>query len=439
MTIKFTNNATTTLASGINSSATSLTVATGTGALFPSLSSSDVFYVTLANLTGTVEIVKVTARSSDTFTIVRGQDNTTAAAWVTGDKVELRPTAGILNTFVQQDPAAPSTFGFKNRIINGAMVIDQRNAGASVTPAANTTTYTLDRWISYATQASKMSVQQVSDAPVGFTKSLKVTSLSAYSVLAADTFSVRQYIEGFNVADFALGTSNAVTFTFSFWVKSSLTGTFGGAVRNNDFSRSYAFTYVINNPNTWEQKTVTIAGDQSGTWLTDNNSGLQLLFGLGAGSNQSGAAGSWQSANLITATSAVSIVGTNAATWQITGVQLEKGSTATSFDYRPYGTELALCQRYYYQNTSGVGEVIVGGVATAGSQAAWTFVNHVVPMRTSPTGTIIGTWTTVNSGQPTVAAVTQFAARFSIGSSTSGQMYAYNASAGNGYSFSAEL
>jgi hypothetical protein len=239
-------------------------------------------------------------------------------------------------------------YGMKSRIINGAMVIDQRNNGASVTPNL---TYTLDRWKAGNTQTSKFTVQQNAGSvtpPAGFSNYLGVTSSSAYSVTSTDEFSVFQPIEGFNFSDMAWGTANAQTVTVSFWVRSSLTGTFGGALNNSALNRVYPFSYTVSSANTWEYKTVTIAGDTTGTWVgATNGVGVYVQFGLGAGSNNSKTAGSWQAGYASSATGATSVVGTNGATFYITGVQLEKGSTATSFDYRPYGTELQLCQRYY--------------------------------------------------------------------------------------------
>jgi hypothetical protein len=243
---------------------------------------------------------------------------------------------------------------FKNRIINGAMVIDQRNAGASVT-ISNTgaITYTLDRWAAYGNVASKFSVQQNAGsvtAPVGFTNYLGATSLSAYSISSADTFTIRQNIEGFNTADLNWGTANAKTVTLSFWVYSSLTGTFGGALRNYDANRAYPFSYTISSANTWTQISVTIAGDTSGTWLTTNSVGITILFGLGVGSSSSSTAGAWAAGAFESATGAVSVVGTNGATWYVTGVQLEVGSTASGYDYRMYNMELSACQRYYWKS-----------------------------------------------------------------------------------------
>ena len=241
--------------------------------------------------------------------------------------------------------------GFKNRIINGQMMIDQRNAGASVTNAVSGGAYVLDRWNYIATQASKFTLQQNAGSvtpPAGFTNYFGITSSSAYSVVSSDYFGINQQVEGFNSADLAWGTASAASVTLSFWVRSSLTGTFGGSISNNAFNRSYPFTYTISSANTWEQKTITIAGDTSGTWVgATNGIGIRVYLGIGVGSTYSGTAGSWSGNGYFSATGATSVVGTNGATFYITGVQLEKGSTATSFDYRPYGQELALCQRYY--------------------------------------------------------------------------------------------
>ena len=243
----------------------------------------------------------------------------------------------------------------KNRIINGAMVIDQRNAGASVTPTANGT-YTLDRWQMGLSNASKYSVQQSSTAPTGFSNSLLVTSLATTVLSAVDFYSVLQAIEGFNTSDLEFGTANAKTVTVSFWVRSSLTGTFGGFLQNSASNRSYPFSYTISVANTFEYKTVTIAGDTSGTWIgATNGVGLFVGFSLGMGTDRISTANSWQTGNYRSVTGETSVVGTNGATFYITGVQLEVGSTATSFDYRSIGTELALCQRYYETGITGAG------------------------------------------------------------------------------------
>ena len=281
-----------------------------------------------------------------------------------------------------------NTFGFKNRIINGAMVIDQRNAGASVS-ITNSSPYTVDRWLGFATQSSKFTVQQNAGSvtpPTGFTNYLGCTSLSAYSVGASETFNIQHKIEGFNTADLMWGTANAKTITLSFWVRSSLTGTFGGALRNGAVDRRYPFSYTISSADTWEQKSITIAGDTTGTWLTNNDTGINLLFSIGTGSSLSGTAGAWTASSVNSVTGAVSVVGTSGATFYITGVQLEVGSTATSFDYRPYGTELHLCQRYY-QALSGLGW-IQGQASRDTATVSYHGIIYRVPMRGVPTGSV---------------------------------------------------
>ena len=246
--------------------------------------------------------------------------------------------------------AVGSPFSMKNRIINGNMVIDQRNAGASQSPSGNT--FIVDRFALAQDAASKFTCQQNAGSvtpPAGFKNYAGVTSTSAYSPTSGQVFGVYQNIEGFNIADLNWGSANAQTVTISFWVRSSLTGTFGGSLLNASANRSYPFTYSISSANTWEQKTVTIIGDTTGTWATDNSVGIQLFFSLGAGTGRSSTAGSWQAGAFNSVTGATSVVGTNGATFYITGVQLEQGSAATSFEWLPIGQELMLCQRYYEQ------------------------------------------------------------------------------------------
>ncbi len=276
---------------------------------------------------------------------------------------------------------------FRNRIINGGMVIDQRNAGASVTPTNSQ--YLVDRFYAGLTQASKYTAQQSSTAPAGFTKSLLITSSSAYSVGSSDVFYIGQGIEGFNISDLGWGTASAATVTLSFWVRSSLTGTFGGSLFNSASNRSYPFSYTISAANTFEQKTITIAGDTSGTWATNNTGGIFLSIGLGAGATYSGTAGAWAGSLYLTATGATSVVGTNGATFYITGVQLERGSAASPFEFRQYGTELALCQRYYFKEA---GTMYGGRYSDTSGFAGATCLPAV--MRANPTLSYSGVATT---------------------------------------------
>jgi hypothetical protein len=230
--------------------------------------------------------------------------------------------------------------GFKNRIINGAMVVDQRNAGASVSTSSTPNVYTLDRWSAYYSTTNKFTIQQDSSVyPTGFSYSLKITSSAATTPGSGDEYSINQNIEGYNIADLDFGLSTAETITLSFWVRSSLTGTFGGAIRNGNGTRSYPFSYTISAANTWEKKSVTISGDTTGTWQKTTSAGFLVGWSLGNGSNNQGTAGAWVGSNKMTCTGETQIVGTNGATFYLAGVQLEAGSTASSFEYRPYGTE----------------------------------------------------------------------------------------------------
>jgi hypothetical protein len=296
-------------------------------------------------------------------------------------------TKNASNVVVPVTNAPDSGFSFRNRIINGDMRIDQRNAGAGVAISDSTVTYTVDRWAVFENTDGALSVQRVADAPPSFINSARVTVTTADASLAAGqrTFFYQQ-IEGFNVADLGWGTANAATVTLSFWVKSSITGQFGAAVLNSAANRSYPFGYTISSANTWEQKSVTIPGDTTGTWLTDNGSGLQIIFGLGVGSSFSGTAGAWVAANINSVTGSVNFMATLSATWQVTGVQLEAGSVATPFERRPYGTELALCQRYYYQmvSPSASEKYFASGFYYSASLFAATY-SFPVTMRTTPT------------------------------------------------------
>ena len=281
---------------------------------------------------------------------------------------------------------SPDSSVFRNRIINGAMVIDQRNAGASVSNTG-AVAYTTDRWYSQgASSAGVFSCQQVTDAPTGFSYSEKLTVTTNSTPSGTQAYKYIQRIEGYNLADFNLGLSTCASFTLSFWVKSSLTGTFGGSFWGAGATRWFVFSYTINSANTWEYKTVTVTPITSGSFDTTNGIGLQLTFNIGAGSSSLTTANAWNSGSTeyYGPTGQTNIIATNGATWQIAGVQLEKGSTATSFDYRPYGTELQLSQRYYSQ-LGGAYNIGVGqGFNTSGS-AASIFVKFPTTMRTAPT------------------------------------------------------
>ena len=244
--------------------------------------------------------------------------------------------------------AAMASSFLRNRIINGDMRIDQRNAGASLTVNSDSDFYAVDRFYASGESADGVfTFQRSTVVPAGFTNSVIATVTTAdASIGATQRYFISQRVEGFNVADFGLGTASAVTFTLSFWVRSSVTGTFGGTLSNGT-SRYYPYSYTISAANTWEYKTVTVAGDTTGTWNTGNTVGLDVLFSLGCGSSRKGTAGAWSGSVLLAPTGSVDLIATNGATFYLTGVQLEVGTVATPFERRQYGQELALCQRYY--------------------------------------------------------------------------------------------
>jgi hypothetical protein len=338
----------------------------------------------------------------------------------------------------------------KNRIINGAMVIDQRNAGASVTPANNT--YTLDRWNTYQSTSSAYSVQQNAGSvtpPVGFTNYLGVTSLAATSLSAGSYFMLTQIIEGFNTADLQWGTANAKTITLNFWVRSSLTGTFGGSLENGGNNRSYPFTYTISSANTWTQASVTIAGDTTGTWATDNTAGIKLRIGLGVGTTASTTAGAWAAGDYYSATGAVSVVGTSGATFYITGVQLEVGSSATGFEYVNYQTSLANCQRYFQQyGDNATNKNVMPYGSAAGTTEIDAYMTLPVVMRTTPTLTSLNltaydgaaTPLTLTAGTVYNATASTFGAYWTVSGATTFRPYMIRTYTSAGYmQLSAEL
>jgi hypothetical protein len=316
----------------------------------------------------------------------------------------------------------PISSVMRNRIINGAMVIDQRNAGAATANTINN--YTLDRWYVAQSTTGKIVVQQNAGSitpPVGFTNYLGVTSQSAYSIGSGDYYVIQQRIEGYNFADIGYGTANAKSTTLSFWVYSSLTGTFGGSYGNN--TQGYPFSYSIPVANTWTQISITVPGCTNGSWSSTNGIGLILCFSLGTGTTYSGTAGAWGNSQAFSATGATSVVGTNGATFYITGVQLEVGSSATGYEYRQYTTELTLCQRYYAKTfpqsiapANGLGTNYFLGYSpnSANPITIWKFP---VTMRSAPSVTLFNDRSGGTAGQWTTSAVDSANAR-ALGTST---------------------
>jgi hypothetical protein len=349
------------------------------------ISGAELPTVTNLNATG---IVTATGFVGNVSGNLSGNLNSTGVSTVTtlrATSIVGVTTAGITTAYVGSINDGPIS-GARNRIINGDMRIDQRNAGAAVTINSTANTYTLDRWFASGESTDGVfTVDQTTDAPAGFTNSTRITTTTAdASIGSTQIYLFRQSIEGNNIYDLAFGTASAKAITISFWVRSSLTGTFGGALNNSVNDRNYPFTYSISAANTWEYKTISVAGDTTGTWLTDTGRGITLTFQIGAGSSRVAAAGGWTgTSNIYGATGATNVIGTLNATWDITGVQLEPGTVATPFERRSYGQELALCERYYQKLLVGV---TVPGAVNTGS---YTFTTpfRAVP-RTSSTGIV---------------------------------------------------
>ena len=310
-------------------------------------------------------------------------------------------SGGNTATINSMTPTADSLQGFRNRIINGAMMIAQRGTSA-VTSSGS---YPVDRFSITNTTDGAFSAQQDATAPTGFVNSLKYTVTTADSSLASTQVAfVRHKIEGTNVSDLAWGSASAKTVTLSFQVRSSVTGTFGGALRNSADDRSYPFTYSISSANTWETKSVTIAGDTSGTWLTTTGIGIQIIFSLGSGSSRVGTAGVWAAAEYTGATGETNLMATLNATWYITGAQLEVGSVATPFERRDYGRELIMCQRYFVS----LSKPRLRGVNN-GTNCQRMGISLPVTMRASPTVSFSGTiyfYNGSNTGTGTVVSAT---------------------------------
>jgi len=334
--------------------------------------------------------LKITSDTSGTLEI---QSAGTTKFTVNSAGVDI-PAIGTINGLTSINGGQVG--GRRNLVINGEMQVSQR-VGTTATATANGS-YLIDRFSTYVNGGGAYTVQQVTDTPAGFKNAAKVTITTADSSLAAGDYYVMQYrAEGVDIAHLNCGTSDAETVTLSFWVKSSLTGNFGGAMRNGAADRNYPYLYNIAQANTWEKKSITLTLDTTGTWLTTTGQGLVFMWDFGSGTNFQGTADQWQAGNFHSAASQVKLIATNSSTWYVTGVQLETGSTATDFEHKSFGEELSLCQRYYEKSydydvvagtTTYIGMHLMGGnvAATAGtSHISGPTIPFQVPKRDNPT------------------------------------------------------
>ena len=283
--------------------------------------------------------------------------------------------------------ATQNSLGVRNLIINGDMRIDQRNAGASV---STNNSYAVDRLRNVFTSGGSFTAQQSTTAPDNFTNSVVWTVGSAASATSSQVANMQYRLEGNTLYQLGLGTSAAKTITLSFWVRSSVTGTYCAAFINSAADRAYVAEYSISSADTWEQKSITLTGDTSGTWLTTNGIGLRIQFDLGSGSDYNATADTWVGANDFRTTNQTDFINNAGATFYITGVQLEVGDTATPFEHRPYDMELARCQRYYYKIEKPSDSVAQGYIISTSDTYRRMQIFHPAPMRSAPTMT--ATW-----------------------------------------------
>ena len=331
-------------------------------ATLPAASAANLTSVPAANITGTLPAI--------------------SGANLTG--ISTTPADGSITQAKLNFPVAN-----RNLIINGNMAVAQRSGSSVITIGGGKTITDVDRFGQWTTTAegSWKSGAQVEDAPAGFKYSRKITSLGANTVASSSYHSIRYAIEGSDSAHLNQGLSSAKTVTLSFYVKSSLTGTFGLNFTNAANTRSYPTSYSISSANTWEQKTITLTLDTSSTWLHGTGVGLEINWQLAMGSGYiSSNLNQWNTGWGFPNTATNAILTTNGATFQLTGVQLELGNVATDFEHEPYATTLAKCQRYYYKHD------IQGGIGPYYTQyhSGHKFVHDFFPvtMRATPTATV---------------------------------------------------
>lgn len=372
----FTNNASSVLAAGITNVATSLSVASGAGAKFPVLTGSDYFLLTLYQLSGATEInheiVKVTARTADAMTIVRAQEGTTAQAFNAADPVSLRFTANSVKNI--QD-----MLGGNNLIVNGSCQIDQVNSGALITPL--TGGYPIDNCLFTASQASKIQSQQVTDTllSLGSTHALKISVLASYAPAASESFTNTFKIEGLNFSHLQWGTANAKAISIQFKARASVAGTYSGVIKNAANNRCYPFSFSLPSNTDTLIKVENIPGDTTGTWPTDNQAALQVVFDLGSNANMKGAEGAWSATGYTGVTGSICFVSqVNSSTYSVSDVQIETGAVCTQFERKLYDRVLRECKRYY---RSSANYMTVTRAAVASQFYPIVFDS---PMRTTP-------------------------------------------------------
>lgn len=302
-------------------------------------------------------------------------------------------------------PASQEQYaGARNLIINSAMQVAQRGTSFSTTGS-----FPVDRFsVGYGVTGGTFTVSQDTTSPNDFSNSIKYLVGTAASAGSSEQAFVGTTFEGYSTSHLNFGTSDAKAITLSFWVRSSVTGTYCVAFINNAFDRSYIAEYSISSADTWEYKTITVGGDTSGTWVGAVNTRSMLVrFDLGSGSSFNTTAGAWQSGSYRNTSSQANLVNNASATWYITGVQLEVGEEATPFEHRSYGDELHRCQRYYEEGLnqgtaahSNTGYIVLRYVPRVEKRGEPTITMGSVAIENAAAGTQTNTagWTSNGSG-----------------------------------------
>jgi hypothetical protein len=282
----------------------------------------------------------------------------------------------------------------RNRIINGEMIIDQANGGNLV--SVTSVNSSVDQMIGQVNGAGIFSLQrQTATPPAGFNFYLRASCTTAdVSIAASDLYRIFMRLEGNNVRDFLWGTASTKAITMSFWVRSSLTGTYTGSVRNPAANSSYSFEYTVDAVNTWERKIITLPGDTTGVMNTDSTTGVEISWSFALGVTSQGTANVWSTPTGFGTANQVNWMSSNSArTWDITGVQLEIGPSATAFEYRPFPIEIQLCQRYYEKSydldtppgtVTSIGrytlmDLAASTTSTPGRELAWKVIKRAAP------------------------------------------------------------
>ena len=459
------NNGYSTLAAGITtSSQTTITLAAGEGARFPSPTGGNYTLVTVENAARVVEIVSVVGRSTDTLTVGiagsaaansagRGMEGTTATTWLTGDVVECRATAAIITIGANASALAGSAaqafsmttatqgtnttqgastafvineFGkHKNLIIGGDFTTNPWQRGTTFTALGNGS-YGADRFFSHLTTAGVVDVLKSADAPTAAAAgvyavsclTLDVTTVDA-SIAAGDYYITTQNIEGLNSLSLGFGQAGTRYCTLSFWHKHTKTGTYCIGVTNSANDRSYVAEYTQDVTNTWEKATLTIPVDTSGTWLYTSGIGVAVRFAVVAGSTFQTTANTWAAGNYLATSNQVNALDSTSNFCKFALIQLEAGSVATQFETRSAGEELALCQRYYEKsypqgtavrtNATNLGLPFFYASAVIATGSNVGYVGFKVTKRDTPTITTYS-YTSSTSGALSTAGGTDLAA-----------------------------